>query len=122
MWHILGSVAAGMAALQQNNFKHECLTAKACLFDELGYLKVADSLALGQQSNFETIYNNRSQKGIYLSPEQCESIDSQRPILKKNSYKNDVFTLGIIALECGLLENQDQCYVEDCGKVNWQRV
>jgi len=85
-------------------------------------IKVVDPLAVGAQTNIECIYNNRNIKTIYLSPEQCESIETQKPIINKNPYKNDVFTLGMIMLECGLLERQDQCYLDDCSRINWQKI
>lgn len=63
-----------------------------------GNIKIADPMTAGLQTNFEAIFNNRALKSIYLSPEQCEAIESQKPIINKNSYKNDVFTLGMILL------------------------
>ena len=79
-------------------------------------------MAVGLQTNFESIFSNRTLKNVYLSPEQCEAIESQKPIINKNAYKNDVFTLGMILLQCGLLERQDQCYLDDCSKLNWSKL
>jgi hypothetical protein len=28
----------------------------------------------------------------------------------------------MILLECGLLERQDQCYLDDCSKLNWAKI
>jgi hypothetical protein len=28
----------------------------------------------------------------------------------------------MIMLECGLLERQDQCYLDDCSRINWQKI
>ena len=64
-------------------------------------------MARGLIPNIDCVYNNRSIKHVYLSPEQCESIETQRPIINKNPYKNDVFVLGMLLLECGLLQRQD---------------
>ena len=30
--------------------------------------------------------------------------------------------MGIIMLECGLLERQDQCYLDDCSRINWSKI
>lgn len=54
-------------------------------------------------SNFDRINTNRKTKSVYISPEQCESLKNQRPIPNRNPYKSDVFILGLILLECGLL-------------------
>ena len=121
MWSILACSIMGLAALQEKEIRHECLTTRAILMSE-GNVKVADPLAAGLLPNYDCIFNNRNLKNIYLSPEQCEAIESQKPIINKNSYKNDVFTMGMILLECGLLERQDQCYLEECSNINWSKV
>ena len=87
-----------------------------------GNIKIVDPLAIGAETNIESVHNNRNLKNIYLSPEQCESIESQKPIINKNPYKNDVFTLGMIMMECGLLERKDECYMDDCSRINWQKI
>lgn len=112
----------GLAALQQEEVKHECLTPRAILLGEDGSMRVVDPLAHALPTNIDCVYNNRSTKNIYLSPEQCESVETQKPIINKNPYKNDVFVLGMIILECGLLERQDQCYLNDCSEVSFERV
>lgn len=111
MWSILACSIMGLSALQEKDIRHECLTTRAILMQD-GNVKVADPLAGGLQPNFECVFNNRTLRNVYLSPEQCEAIESQKPIINKNSYKNDVFTMGIILLECGLLERQDHCYLD----------
>lgn len=85
-------------------------------------MRVVDPLAMALPNNIDCVYNNRSTKHIYLSPEQCESVETQKPIINKNPYKNDVFVLGMILLECGLLERQDQCYLNDCSAVSFERI
>jgi serine/threonine protein kinase len=112
----------GLSNLQEQEIKHECLTPKAILTDEEGNVKIVDPLAHALQPNIDLIYNNRNIKHIYLSPEQCESIETQKPIINKNPYRNDVFVLGMILLECGLLERQDQCFLNDCSEVNFDRI
>jgi hypothetical protein len=49
-------------------------------------------------------------------------VERQKPIINKNPYKNDVFVLGMIMLECGLLDRQDHCYLNDCSEVNFERI
>lgn len=39
-----------------------------------------------------------------------------------NPYKSDVFTIGMIMLEAGLLEAQDDCYRDECSRVHWDTV
>jgi hypothetical protein len=37
-------------------------------------------------------------------------------------YKSDVFTLGMIMLEAGLLAPQDECYRDECSKIHNETV
>lgn len=39
-----------------------------------------------------------------------------------HTYKSDVFTLGIIILEAGLLEYQDDCYRDGGFRIHWDTV
>lgn len=88
----------GLAALQEKDIRHECLTTKAILMESDGNVKIVDPMTVGLQTNFESIFNNRTLKNIYLSPEQCEAIESQKPIINKNAFKNDVFSMAMILL------------------------
>lgn len=108
--------------MQRNSLTHECLTTKSILLDNAGNINIADPMATSMQTNYDTVFNNRGVKNIYLSPEQCESIQSEKPIINKNPYRNDVFTLGMIMLECALLERQDECYLDDSSHIQWQKV
>lgn len=83
---------------------------------------MADPLTTNLRTNYDAIYSNRNLQSIYLSPEQCESLESNKPIPNKNAYKNDVFTLGMIMLECGLLDRQNNCYLDECAKVHWNQI
>lgn len=97
-----------MSCLQKQKIRHETITTKSILLDEEGMVKVADPLTLASRSNLDTVYNNRHLKGIYLSPEQCEALESKGAY--NNPFKNDVWSLGMVLLECGLLEDQSWLY------------
>ncbi len=59
---------------------------------------------------------------MYISPEQCESLKNQRPIPNRNPYKSDVFILGVIMLECGLLEPMESIFVENFEDIDLEEV
>ena len=71
---------------------------------------MADPLALDSLSNFDESFGISSRSNVYLSPEQCWSVEHQMSIQNKNAFKNDVFTMGVILLQCGLLTSQRECY------------
>lgn len=58
----------GLAAFQEKDVRHECLTTKAIVMESDGNVKIVDPMAVGLLTNFESIFNNRTLKNIYLSP------------------------------------------------------
>jgi hypothetical protein len=68
LWSILAGSIMGLAALQEKDIRHECLTTKAILMESDGNVKIVDPMTVGLQTNFESIFNNRTLKNIYLSP------------------------------------------------------
>jgi len=100
-----------MLTLQKHRIYHECLTSKAILVEQPLKFRVVDPICLPLHPNPELIYHKRSLKNIYLSPEQCHMIDNQdiaNP--PTDPYREDVFTAGMLVLESGLLQRQDDCY------------
>ena len=72
---------------------------------------MVDPICVPSHPNPELIYHKRSLRNIYLSPEQCQMIDIQdisKPMA--DPYREDVFTAGMLVLEAGLLQRQDDCY------------
>ena len=117
LWSILASLILGMSTLQKHKLKHESLNTKNILLDNDGLVKVADPLAAAAPTNLDIIYHNRHAKSIYLSPEQCEALDSRS--IFSNPYKNDVWSMGMVLLECGLLERQDHCYRDEYQRLDY---
>lgn len=74
-------------------------------------------MALSGRNNLETVYNNRGSRGVYLSPEQCDALESRGAY--SNPYKNDVWSMGLILLECGLLEDQSPLYKDDYARLDY---
>lgn len=116
-------IAEGCLALQQYRVTHECLTSKTVLVENSMTYRVVDPLALPIHPNLDVIYHKRNIKNIYLSPEQCRIIDQQdikKPVF--DPYREDVFTGGMLIMEAGLLNRQDDCYEDDCSRINWKQI
>jgi hypothetical protein len=65
-----------MSCFQKNSIKHESLTTKSILLDNAGTpkynagtIKISDPLTSEKLTNYDTVFNNRSEKNLYLSPE-----------------------------------------------------
>ena len=112
-----------MLTFQKHKINHECLTTKTILVEGPTNFRVVDPLTVPMHQNLDVVYHKRSIKNIYLSPEQCQIVDQQDyGKMISNPYKSDVFTFGMIMLEAGLLRRQDDCYEDDCSRVNWRQI
>lgn len=54
--------------------------------------------------------NFRSQKALYMSPQVFRSLCSRQRKVKHNPFKSDVFSLGMVLLEAGLLDSVQNVY------------
>lgn len=61
---------------------------------------------------YQTVQDNPQIKGIYLSPQQLQSLKQGRPHPKHNSKKSDVFALGFMMMDIIFQEDLSQmfCY------------
>ncbi len=58
-----------------------------------------------------------------MSPEQCEALQGELiSPANINPYKSDIFTLGMIILECGLLQYQDECYRDEYSRIHMETL
>lgn len=84
---------------------------------------MADPLATNEQTNYQALVTKHSTPHIYLSPQQCQALSEEKVQPESTDpYKSDVFTLGMVMLEAGLLSHQDECYREENSKVHWDTV
>ena len=120
---MLKQVAEGMNTLQKHKIDHECLTTKTILVEGPTHFRVVDPITVPVNQNLDVVYHKRNIKNVYLSPEQCQRVDLQE-IGKgiSSPSKSDVFTFGMILLEAGLLRQQDECYEDDCARINWRQI
>lgn len=71
-----------------------------------------DPAFFNQMNNFATILTNKTGnfKSIYLAPALLHALENENWQPIHDSYKSDVFTLGMIILHAALMENLDCCY------------
>lgn len=113
----------GLSHLQKNGIKHSSLKSKNILLSREGIIKVSDPSAIGQPSNYDAALTKRGTEHIYLSPEQTQALQQESVSPVFNSFKSDIWTLGMIMIEAGLLEYQDEeCYRDDKSRIHWETV
>jgi hypothetical protein len=71
---MLAQIAKGMLTLEKNRICHESISTRTILIEEPFNTKVVDPISMPLQSNIDQLYNKRTLKNIYLSPEQCQMI------------------------------------------------
>ncbi len=108
--------------MQKQNIKHQALRSNTVLISSEGIIKVYDLIATGAQNNYDTLISKRSTPHIYLSPELAYCLQIEAGVPPNNSYKSDIWSMGMIILEAGLLKYQDECYRDECSRVHWETV
>lgn len=113
-----------LAYLQKTGMPHESLRSCQILLENEGQVKLADPFCSIGGINYDVLYDNVNTSLVYPSPENCAALEQgcSTPISTINQYKSDVFTLGMILLEIGLLQSQDDCYSQNKRTINWQRI
>lgn len=107
LWSILASCILALSHLQKEDIKHCSLKSAAILISPDGIVKLYDPITVGAVSNYETLLTHRSTPHLYLSPEQTESLNEEKSSPSCDPFKADIWTLGMILLEAGLLSYQD---------------
>lgn len=81
--------------------------------------KLCDRLNYPLLPEIAQMINISEQLPLYMSPHFFESIMRQDNVIKLNPYKNDIFALGLIILECGLLTSIQSIYDLENGQFNY---
>lgn len=83
------------------------MRSNTILISSEGIIKVYDPITTGCQNNYDTLIAKRSTPHIYLSPELAESLQLETGQPHNQGYKSDIWAMGMIILEAGLLKYQD---------------
>jgi serine/threonine protein kinase len=108
-----------MSHLQKVGIKHSALRSSTILISHDGIIQIYDPITTGAPTNYDNLLNHRSTPHIYLSPEQTEALREEKLHHNGQSSKGDIWTLGMIVLEAGLLSYQDDCYRDQCSRIHW---
>ena len=81
--------------------------------------KLSDRLGNPLVPDQAQLMNMRNEEPLYMSPHLFESFMNGLNQIKLNPYKNDVFALGLIILEAGLLEPIQNLYNYETGEFQY---
>lgn len=111
-----------MSHLQKHGIKHSTLKSSSILISHDGIIKIYDPIATGAPTNYVTLLSHRFTPHLYISPEQTSTLAEERVNANWNPFKSDIWTLGMIILEAGLLSYQDECYRDQWSRVHWETL
>lgn len=97
------------------------LKSRSFLFDVNGVYKILDPFFFVNQSNFSNflVSDERNEKKFtYVSPEELDSLKFGVNDKLHDSFKSDVFILGIVVLEMSQLKSCDQFYDMNIYELN----
>lgn len=119
--HLMYDTISCMAYLQSHNITHGCLLPELILKDKKNYKiieQISNHLAPGETNLCDLRNLNVEKDNCYLSPEGFRAYSkfntigaSKPPRMRPVDYvRNDVFVLGLILLEYGVLQCVQKCF------------
>ena len=122
LWSMLASCIVGMSHLQKHAIKHQSLSSSAILLSREGVIRVYDPISTGVQTNYDSLLTKRDTPHVYLSPELGDCLQRETTFPHCHPYKSDIWTMGMIVLEAGLSQYQDECYRDQSARVHWETL
>ena len=106
--------------LQENNMVHADLRPEliSVPIKRGQNFKILDRLRDPAPPNQVQINNIKAKRDIYMSPALFHAISAKEPKVRHNPFKSDIFSLGMILLEAGLLESVQSVYCYENGEIN----
>ena len=114
LWRITREILHGMKFLEQNRMVHgdirpELISVPVKREDNF---RLVDRLADASPPVAIQLKNLQDRKDLYMSPDFFRCLSRKSKSLRHNPFKTDVFSLGLVILEAGLLEAVQSIYSE----------
>lgn len=107
---IANNLIDALEFMQSYGISHGDIRTDTCFISKEGNVKVINRrLVCDERSNFEVARDGNH--GVFLTPIAFDTLKkkgSEEPI--QDRYKADVFSLGMVLLECATLKRSYQCY------------
>ena len=125
IWYILNSLLEGLNYLKENGGFHNNLKLDTIIITAEGILKILPNHLLGKKGMaFYQMqeYLNNSFDYCYLSPHLLTQLSYQKKIKIEKTWKNDVFSIGILGLELCTLKNALICFDFENKKIKTEQI
>jgi serine/threonine protein kinase len=80
--------------------------------------QLLDRLGDPSPPNQVQLNNIKAKKPLYMSPALFSALTKKEPKVRHNPFKSDIFSLGMILLEAGLLESVQQVYNQSNNEID----
>lgn len=110
----------GLVHLQEHNMVHADLRPELVGVPvQRGHgFRLLDRLGDPSPPNQVQLNNLKAGKSVYMSPALFHALSSREPKVRHNPFKSDVFSLGMVLLEAGLLESVQTVYNSSKGDID----
>lgn len=120
MLRLLEDCLYALAHLQENNMIHADLRPELIgvpVKNERNF-RLLDRLGDPSPPNQVQLNNIKSKRSLYTSPALFRALSNRKRKVKHNPFKSDVFGLGMIILEAGLLQSVQSVYDLENGEID----
>ena len=110
----------GLVHLQEHNMVHADLRPElvSVPVKRGAGFQLLDRLGDPSPPNQVQLNNLKAGKSLYMSPALFHALSSREPKVRHNPFKSDIFSLGMVVLEAGLLESVQGVYSSSKGDID----
>ena len=107
-----------LAFLQEGKMVHGDVRPIYVEFVEEGRIRLLDRMGDPNPPNQVQVKNMKKKKNLYMSPTLFKCLAQRESKVRHNPYKSDVFSLGVVILEAGLLHSVQDIYDMENRDIN----
>ena len=123
LWYLLENIVKALALLQRNEVPHEDLKPSSILISKMGVYKIAQHNIAGTTiPAYHQRLSGMSDGRTYLSPALLSNLQRYELKPNHNSWKSDVFSLGMIVLHAATLSSCERLYDWNNNTLNYNQL
>lgn len=103
LWSIMMSCVAALSHMEGMKRRHLNLSSSTITLDDEGVIRLYDPLLVKNHPNYSQLLAHKFTNNTYICPELCQSLSQKIKHPPIDPYLSDIFVLGMIILEIGLM-------------------